>query len=87
MLNCNFCEKRALLQVLRSNSRTLLGTPPPPPLFSACAAREIEDDRVSVCSEVSLACLQDRIVQMQDAHFSTTEELQATLAELTDLQV
>ncbi len=85
MLNCHFCEKRALLQVLRSNSRTLLGTPPP--LFSACAAREIEDDRVSVCSEVSLACLQDRIVQMQDAHFSTTEELQATLAELTDLQV
>lgn len=39
-----------------------------------------------MCSEASLACLQDRIVQMQETHFSTTEELQATLAELTDLQ-
>lgn len=37
---------------------------------------------VSSMSEVSMACLQDRIEQMVDTH----EELQATLQELTDLQ-
>lgn len=29
---------------------------------------------------------EDRIVQMEETHYSTTEELQATLAELTELQ-
>jgi len=38
-------------------------------------------------SEVSVACLQDRILQMEETHYSTNEELQATLQELTDLQV
>ncbi|CAH1985862.1 unnamed protein product [Acanthoscelides obtectus] len=37
-------------------------------------------------SEVSVACLQDKIHQMQETHYSTNEELQATLQELTDLQ-
>ena len=37
-------------------------------------------------SEVSVACLQDRILQMEETHYSTSEELQATLQELTDLQ-
>lgn len=37
-------------------------------------------------SEVSVACLQDRIMQMQETHYSTNEELQATLQELSDLQ-
>ena len=37
-------------------------------------------------SEVSVACLQDRILQMEETHYSTNEELQATLQELTDLQ-
>uniref|UniRef100_A0AAR5Q490 Uncharacterized protein n=1 Tax=Dendroctonus ponderosae TaxID=77166 RepID=A0AAR5Q490_DENPD len=37
-------------------------------------------------SEVSVACLQDKINQMQETHYSTNEELQATLQELTDLQ-
>ncbi|XP_041971756.1 uncharacterized protein LOC121727815 isoform X4 [Aricia agestis] len=37
-------------------------------------------------SEVSVACLQDRILQMEEHHYSTNEELQATLAELADLQ-
>ncbi|CAF4803033.1 unnamed protein product [Pieris macdunnoughi] len=40
----------------------------------------------SSLSEVSVACLQDRILQMEEHHYSTSEELQATLAELTDLQ-
>lgn len=41
----------------------------------------------SSLSEVSVACLQDRIMQMEETHYSTSEELQATLQELADLQV
>ena len=37
-------------------------------------------------SEVAVADLQDRINQMEETHYSTNEELQATLQELTDLQ-
>ena len=37
-------------------------------------------------SEISVACLQDRILQMEETHYSTNEELQATLQELIDLQ-
>jgi len=37
-------------------------------------------------SEVSVVCLQDRIMEMQETHYSTNEELQATLQELVDLQ-
>lgn len=40
----------------------------------------------SSMSEMSVACLQDRIMQMEETHYSTNEELQATLQELTDLQ-
>ncbi|XP_023220441.1 cytospin-A-like [Centruroides sculpturatus] len=40
----------------------------------------------SSLSEMSMACLQDRIMQMEETHYSTNEELQATLQELTDLQ-
>ncbi|XP_077509192.1 sperm antigen with calponin homology and coiled-coil domains split discs isoform X1 [Amblyomma americanum] len=40
----------------------------------------------SSLSEMSVACLQDRIMQMEETHYSTNEELQATLQELTDLQ-
>lgn len=40
----------------------------------------------SSMSEMSVACLQDRIMQMEETHHSTNEELQATLQELTDLQ-
>ncbi|XP_055328423.1 cytospin-A-like [Paramacrobiotus metropolitanus] len=39
----------------------------------------------SLCSEPSLACLQDRIQQMEETHHSTAEELQATLQELADM--
>ena len=38
-------------------------------------------------SEISVACLQDRIYQMEESHYSTNEELQATHQELMDLQV
>ncbi len=33
-----------------------------------------------------MACLQDKLVQMEENNYSTHEELQATLQELTDLQ-
>lgn len=50
-------------------------------------------DRLSVksandaLSEISVSCLQDRIQKMEESHYSTNEELQATLQELSDLQV
>lgn len=43
-------------------------------------------DKHSSSSEVSVACLQDKIIQMEETHYSTNEELQATLQELADLQ-
>ena len=46
-----------------------------------------QHSRRSSGSEVSLACLQGRIQQMEETHHSTNEELQATLQELADLQV
>ncbi|XP_023315426.1 cytospin-A isoform X2 [Trichogramma pretiosum] len=45
-----------------------------------------EWDKRSTSSEVSVACLQDRILQMEETHYSTNEELQATIQELSDLQ-
>ncbi|KAG7303195.1 hypothetical protein JYU34_011658 [Plutella xylostella] len=45
-----------------------------------------EAHSTSSLSEVSVACLQDRILQMEEHQYSTSEELQATLAELADLQ-
>ena len=44
-------------------------------------------DKRSTSSEVSVACLQDKILQMEETHYSTHEELQATIQELSDLQV
>ncbi|XP_067635848.1 cytospin-A isoform X2 [Eurosta solidaginis] len=43
-------------------------------------------DKHSLSSEISVACLQDKIIQMEETHYSTNEELQATLQELADLQ-
>ncbi|XP_058821268.1 cytospin-A-like isoform X6 [Topomyia yanbarensis] len=43
-------------------------------------------DRQSSSSEIAVACLQDKITQMEETHYSTNEELQATLQELADLQ-
>ncbi|XP_033172454.1 cytospin-A isoform X1 [Drosophila mauritiana] len=43
-------------------------------------------DKQSSSSEISVACLQDKIIQMEETHYSTNEELQATLQELADLQ-
>jgi hypothetical protein len=37
-------------------------------------------------SEVSVACLQDRLLAMEETQYSTSEELAATLQELSDLQ-
>ncbi|EAT41174.1 AAEL007151-PA [Aedes aegypti] len=43
-------------------------------------------DKQSSSSEIAVACLQDKITQMEETHYSTNEELQATLQELADLQ-
>ena len=37
-------------------------------------------------SDISVANLTERIIQMEETHYSTNEELQATLQELGDLQ-
>lgn len=50
------------------------------------ARLEWDKASTSSMSEMSVACLQDRIMQMEETHYSTNEELQATLQELTDLQ-
>ncbi|OWA50518.1 Cytospin-B [Hypsibius exemplaris] len=54
-----------------------------------CLARPTNDwdaqSNNSLCSEPSLAGLQDRIQQMEETHHSTHEELQATLQELAEM--
>ncbi|KAF2904053.1 hypothetical protein ILUMI_02120, partial [Ignelater luminosus] len=54
--------------------------------ITACPTPDWDKHSSSNVSEVSVACLQDKINQMQETHYSTNEELQATLQELTDLQ-
>lgn len=53
---------------------------------TACPTPDWDKHSSSSVSEMSVACLQDRIIQMQETHYSTNEELQATLQELSDLQ-
>ncbi|XP_044764309.1 centromere-associated protein E-like isoform X2 [Coccinella septempunctata] len=53
---------------------------------TACPTPDWDKHSSSNVSEISVACLQDKINQMQETHYSTNEELQATLQELTDLQ-
>ncbi len=45
-----------------------------------------QSNKSDAMSEVSVTFLQDRILQMEETHYSTNEELQATLQELGDLQ-
>ncbi|XP_024943276.1 cytospin-A isoform X2 [Cephus cinctus] len=51
-----------------------------------CTTPDWDKRSSSSVSEVSVACLQDRILQMEETHYSTNEELQATIQELSDLQ-
>ncbi|KAH0549791.1 cytospin-A isoform X2 [Cotesia glomerata] len=51
-----------------------------------CITPEWDKHSSSSFSEISVACLQDRILQMEETHYSTNEELQATIQELSDLQ-
>lgn len=54
---------------------------------SSCGDRGDWDNKsTSSMSEMSVACLQDRIQQMEETHYCTNEELQATLQELDDLR-
>ncbi|CAH1278410.1 unnamed protein product [Diabrotica balteata] len=61
---------------------------------TTCTTPDWDKHSSSNVSEVSVACLQDKINQMQETHYRirefgdmcTNEELQATLQELTDLQ-
>lgn len=86
-------EKRQLLQ----DATRLHNCEPTPALGNredgsvpdelACATPDWDKRSSSSVSEVSVACLQDRILQMEETHYSTNEELQATIQELSDLQV
>ncbi|XP_076758132.1 uncharacterized protein LOC143427686 isoform X5 [Xylocopa sonorina] len=51
-----------------------------------CTTPDWDKHSSSSVSEVSVACLQDKILQMEETHYSTNEELQATIQELSDLQ-
>ncbi|KAF4517261.1 hypothetical protein B566_EDAN011646 [Ephemera danica] len=64
---------------------SIAGTEPPSP-HGAPSTPEWDHQSLGSCSEVSVAGLQDRILQMEETHYSTSEELQATLQELADLQ-
>ncbi|XP_041347791.1 cytospin-A-like [Gigantopelta aegis] len=68
----------------------LCGTPDHPSVLSldpsnwdkqSCKSRDSDG-----LSEISVACLTERILRMEETNYSTTEELQATLQELGDLQ-
>ncbi|CAB3369565.1 Hypothetical predicted protein [Cloeon dipterum] len=94
-------EKLMLGQIHQHSSApaSIAGTEPPTPydvlgsdmLASTCSqgvpgTPDWEHQSLGSCSEVSVAGLQDRIHQMEETHYSTSEELQATLQELADLQ-
>ncbi|CAG5119370.1 unnamed protein product [Candidula unifasciata] len=69
----------------------LCGTPDHPSVLSLDTANWDKQSNKSAnsdgaISEASLACLTERILQMEETNYSTTEELQATLQELGDLQ-
>ena len=66
----------------------ICGTPEHPSMFSMeCGNWEKGSNKSSdALSEISVACLTERILQMEESHYSTNEELQATLQELGDLQ-
>ncbi|XP_013080875.2 cytospin-A-like [Biomphalaria glabrata] len=69
----------------------LCGTPEHPSIISLDTANWDKQSNKSAnsdgcLSEASVACLTERILQMEETNYSTTEELQATLQELSDLQ-
>lgn len=69
----------------------LCGTPEHPSILSMDQQNSWEKQSNKSCnsdalSEISVACLTERILQMEETNYSTTEELQATLQELGDLQ-
>ncbi|XP_077288220.1 uncharacterized protein LOC143912745 [Arctopsyche grandis] len=76
-------EKRQLLQ---DAGHTSGPTSMPTETDGEALTPEWDKHSSSSLSEVSVACLQDRILQMEETHYSTNEELQATLQELADLQ-
>lgn len=64
-------------------------TPEHPSLLSSLDIHHKWDSRSKssdALSDVSVANLTERIIQMEETHYSTNEELQATLQELGDLQ-
>ncbi|CAL1537707.1 unnamed protein product [Lymnaea stagnalis] len=69
----------------------LCGTPDHPSILSLDPGNWDKQSNKSAnsdgcLSEASVACLTERILQMEETNYSTTEELQATLQELGDLQ-
>ena len=57
----------------------------PPVSISVSGFSDWDKQSCSSMSELSVANLQDRINQMEETHYSTSEELQATLQELNDM--
>lgn len=61
-------------------------TPEHPSGFSDHHWEKASSKSSDALSEISVVCLTERILQMEESHYSTNEELQATLQELGDLQ-
>ncbi|XP_064460361.1 cytospin-A-like isoform X2 [Ornithodoros turicata] len=73
-------------EAVRSSPKSAEGALSDPEAGASLGSRDWDKGSTSSVSEMSVACLQDRIMQMEETHYSTNEELQATLQELTDLQ-
>ena len=63
-----------------------LHTPEHPSLLSMHGKWDSRSKSSDALSDISVANLTERIMQMEETHYSTNEELQATLQELGDLQ-
>ena len=78
------CDSEVALSLISDHS---CATPEHPSSVSVDTNWDRQSNKSDALSEISVACLQDRISQMEETHYSTNEELQATLHELKDLQV
>ncbi|XP_037935339.1 cytospin-A [Teleopsis dalmanni] len=82
-------EKHQIIQDsqrLHSSAPASIALPSATEIDSGTPCLTPDWDKHSSSSEISVACLQDKIIQMEETHYSTNEELQATLQELADLQ-
>ena len=79
-------EKKSSTDAMTLADVSSLTAEHPSPVDNSAAWERLSANCSEAPSDVAVADLQDRINQMEETHYSTNEELQATLQELTDLQ-